>query len=162
MTKENLGSLILAAERQMYVTAKSILKDDNDCADAIQNAIVKAFMKRHSLKNEAYAKTWLIRIVINECYSILRSSRKIVSLEECKEVNDTYAEDKKDYGELYAAVRHLKDDLRMVVVLYYIEEFSCKEIAAILEISEGAVQKRLARARAKMKEELTSLEVASI
>ena len=91
MTKENLGSLILAAERQMYVTAKSILKDDNDCADAIQNAIVKAFMKRHSLKNEAYAKTWLIRIVINECYSILRSSRKIVSLEECKELNDTYA-----------------------------------------------------------------------
>lgn len=146
----------------MYVTAKSILKDDNDCADAIQNAIVKAFMKRHSLKNEAYAKTWLIRIVINECYSILRSSRKIVSLEECKELNDTYAEDKKDYGELYAAVRHLKEDLRMVVVLYYIEEFSCKEIAAILEISEGAVQKRLARARAKMKEELTSLEVASI
>lgn len=146
----------------MYVTAKSILKDDNDCADAIQNAIVKAFMKCHSLKNEAYAKTWLIRIVINECYSILRSSRKIVSLEECKELNDTYAEDKKDYGELYAAVRHQKEDLRMVVVLYYIEEFSCKEIAAILEISEGAVQKRLARARAKMKEELTSLEVASI
>ncbi len=146
----------------MYVTAKSILKDDNDCADAIQNAIVKAFMKRHSLKNEAYAKTWLIRIVINECYSILRSSRKIVSLEECKELNDTYAEDKKDYGELYAAVRHLKDDLRMVVVLYYIEEFSCREIAAILEISEGAVQKRLARARAKMKEELTSPEVVSI
>ena len=100
--------------------------------------------------------------MINECYSILRSSRKIVSLEECKELNDTYAEDKKDYGELYAAVRHLKEDLRMVVVLYYIEEFSCKEIAAILEISEGAVQKRLARARAKMKEELTSLEVASI
>ena len=121
----------------MYVTAKSILKDDNDCADAIQNAIVKAFMKRHSLKNEAYAKTWLIRIVINECYSILRSSRKIVSLEECKELNDTYAEDKKDYGELYAAVRHLKEDLRMVVVLYYIEEFSCKEIAAILGISES-------------------------
>ena len=146
----------------MYVTAKSILKDDNDCADAIQNAIVKAFMKCHSLKNEVYAKTWLIRIVINECYSILRSSRKIVSLEECKELNDTYAEDKKDYGELYAAVRHLKEDLRMVVVLYYIEEFSCKEIAAILEISEGAVQKRLARARAKMKEELTLLEVASI
>ena len=56
----------------------------------------------------------------------------------------------------------MKEDLRMVVVLYYIEEFSCKEIAAILEISEGAVQKRLARARAKMKEELTSLEVAGI
>ena len=146
----------------MYVTAKSILKDDNDCADAIQNAIVKAFMKRHSLKNEAYAKTWLIRIVINECYSILRSSRKVVSLEECKELDRAYAEDKKDYGELYAAVRHLKEDLRMVVVLYYIEEFSCKEIAAILEISEGAVQKRLARARAKMKEELTSPEVVSI
>ena len=162
MTKEQLGVLILDCERQLYSTAKTILYSDQDCADAIQDTIVKAFSKIQTLKNDKYAKTWLIRIVINECYSILRSSRKIVSLEECKEVNDTYAEDKKDYGELYAAVRHLKDDLRMVVVLYYIEEFSCKEIAAILEISEGAVQKRLARARAKMKEELTSLEVASI
>ena len=48
---------------------------------------------------------------------------------------------------MYAAVNSLKEELRLPVILYYIEDFSVREIAQILEISEGAVQKRLARAR---------------
>ena len=44
MTKENLGRLILESERQMYLTAKTILHNDQDCGDAIQEAIVKAFL----------------------------------------------------------------------------------------------------------------------
>lgn len=51
MTKEQLGTLIIASEKQMYATAKSILKEDNDCADAIQEAIVKAFGKAEDLKH---------------------------------------------------------------------------------------------------------------
>lgn len=62
MTKEQLGMLILDSERQLYATAKSILAYDQDCADAIQETIVKAFSKRYTLKNDKYAKTWLIRI----------------------------------------------------------------------------------------------------
>nr|WP_300825768.1 sigma factor [uncultured Schaedlerella sp.] len=46
----------------MYATAKSILKQDTDCADAIQEAIVKAFGKVDDLKQEKYARTWLMRI----------------------------------------------------------------------------------------------------
>ena len=46
MTKEELGQLILSSERQLYATAKTILADDQDCADAIQESIVKAFSKR--------------------------------------------------------------------------------------------------------------------
>ena len=45
MTKEELGTLILASERQFYATAKTILYSDYDCADAIQETIVKAFVK---------------------------------------------------------------------------------------------------------------------
>ena len=83
MTKEQLGSLILASEKQMYATAKSILKQDTDCADAIQEAIVKAFGKVDDLKQEKYARTWLMRILMNECYNILRKSSRQVSLEAC-------------------------------------------------------------------------------
>ena len=64
MTKEELGTLILASERQFYATAKTILYSDHDCADAIQETIVKAFVKLPTLKKDAYAKTWLIRILI--------------------------------------------------------------------------------------------------
>ena len=53
----------------MYRIAKSLLYNDADCADAIQEAIVKAFAKLHTLKDDSYAKTWLIRIVMNECYA---------------------------------------------------------------------------------------------
>ena len=118
MTKEELGQLILSSERQLYATAKTILADDQDCADAIQESIVKAFTKIHTLKKDRYAKTWLIRILISE---------------------------------LYKAVNTLKEELRVPVILYYMEEFSVKEVAQILDISEGAVQKRLARAREKLK-----------
>ena len=69
MTKEQLGSLILDSERQLYSTAKTILFSDYDCADAIQETIVKAFSNIGTLKNDNYARTWLIRILINECYS---------------------------------------------------------------------------------------------
>ena len=69
------------------------------------------------------------------------------------------AEEAKDYSELYAAVNSLKEELRLPVILYYIEDFSVREIAQILEISEGAVQKRLARARGKLRQELQEVLV---
>ena len=81
MTKEQLGSLILDSERQLYSTAKTILFSDHDCADAIQETIVKAFSNIGTLKNDNYARTWLIRILINECYSLVRKSSKFIPLE---------------------------------------------------------------------------------
>ena len=54
MTKEQLGNLILDSERQLYSTAKTILFSDQDCADAIQETIVKAFSKIDTLKNDKY------------------------------------------------------------------------------------------------------------
>ena len=50
MTREELGQLILSSEQQLYATAKTILHNDQDCADAIQESIVKAFSKVHTLK----------------------------------------------------------------------------------------------------------------
>lgn len=159
VTKEQLGSLILASEKQMYATAKSILKQDTDCADAIQEAIVKAFGKVDDLKQEKYARTWLMRILMNECYNILRKGSRQVSLEACPEAAVMTVPEKKDYSPLYEALRRLKKELRIVTTLYYVEDFSIREIAAILEISEGAVQKRLARARAKLRNSLNYMEV---
>lgn len=158
MTKERLGTLILDSERQLYSTAKTILQNDQDCADAIQETIVKAFSKIDTLKNERFAKTWLIRILINECYTLLRKSSKLISLEDIGEMTELAADEKDDYSDLYRAVTSLKQELRLPVILYYIEDFSIKEIAQILEITEGAVQKRLARARGKLKCELQERE----
>lgn len=151
MTKEKLGALIIDSERHMYVTARSILSEDEDCADAIQETIVKAFSKMNSLKQDAYAKTWLIRILINECYNVLRQKSRQIPMDVEGEMAAKAAAEPQDYSDLYRAVSQLQEDLRMPVVLYYGEDFSVREIAQVLEISEGAVQKRLARARQKLK-----------
>ena len=129
MTKEQLGSLILDSERQLYSTAKTILFSDHDCADAIQETIVKAF------------------------------SSKFIPLENLADRQEPESEKTKNYSELYTAVNSLKEELRLPVILYYIEDFSVKEIAQILEISEGAVQKRLARARGKLRQELQEVSI---
>ena len=63
-----------------------------------------------------------------------------------------------DYSDLYRAVNSLKE----AVILYYIEDFNIKEIAQILEITEGAVQKRLARARGKLKRNLQESEELTV
>ena len=160
MTKEQLGNVILESQHQMYATAKSILKDDQDCADAIQETIVKAFAKLDTLRKDRFVKTWLMRILMNECYNICRRSEKILPIDQYMEQMETPQKENKNYGELYEAVQELREELRIPVVLYYVEEFSCREIAEILDISEGAVQKRLARAREKLKNRLQNKEAA--
>lgn len=151
MTKEQLGTLILNSKGQLYSTAKTILYSDEDCADAIQETIAKGFSKIDTLRNDKYAKTWLIRILINECYTILRKSGKYVSLEEISDMRELHTKEETDYSQLYMAVNSLKEELRLPVILYYMEDFNIREIAQILEISEGAVQKRLARAIGKLR-----------
>ena len=160
MTKEQLGKVILDSQHQMYATAKSILKDDHDCADAIQETIVKAFAKLDTLRKDRFVKTWLMRILMNECYNICRKSEKILPIDQYMEQIEAPQKESWNYGELYEAVQKLQEELRIPVVLYYVEDFSCREIAEILGISEGAVQKRLARAREKLKNRLQNKEAA--
>ena len=119
MTKEELGTLILNSERQLYSTAKTILINDQDCADAIQETIVKAFSKIGTLRNDKYAKTWLIRILINECYTLLRKSSKLVSLEGMSEMTEIETDQRTDYSDLYRAVNSLKEELRPSLSLPY-------------------------------------------
>lgn len=159
MTKEELGQLILSSERQLYATAKTILADDQDCADAIQESIVKAFSKIQTLKKKQHAKTWLIRILINECYNIARQKGKWEHMDELYAESIIFQDEYRDYSELHKAVKELKEELRVPVTLYYMEEFSVKEIAQILDISQGAVQKRLARARAKLRQVIQLEEI---
>lgn len=152
MKKEQLGEIIIASEDMLYRMAKTILQSDADCADAIQEAIVKAFSNLHTLRQDSYVKTWLIRILINECYAIQRREKRVLSFgvyaDQMTNASTT------DYTDLYEAIRTLPPKSRICITLYYLEGYSTKETAKLLGITEGAVKKRLARARAKLRGEL--------
>lgn len=151
MKKEQLGKLIIASEDTLYHVAKTLLYNDADCADAIQEAIVKAFTNLHTLRKDAYAKTWLVRIVINECYAILRRQKNIVSIEDYQDIEAVWSE---DYSDLYEAVTQLSEETRICVTLYYLEGYSIKETAKMLDMTESAVKNRLFRARENLRSKL--------
>ena len=66
--------LIKRCEQSMYKTAWVYLKNDQDVADAIQETILTCFEKIHTLREPKYFKTWMIRILINNCNKILKKN----------------------------------------------------------------------------------------
>lgn len=82
MEKEEFSTRVLEIESSLYHVSKGILINETDCEDVVQSAILKAFVKRNSLREVNYFKTWLTRILINECYQLLRSQRQEVSYED--------------------------------------------------------------------------------
>lgn len=152
MKKEQLGDLIITSQETMYHVAKTLLRSDEDCADAIQDAIVKAFSRIDTLREDAFAKTWLIRILINECYSCMRKQKRVVFLEEFAPAEE--AQEQEDYSDLYEAISRLPEEVRLSVILYYMEGYSIREIAQIQDTTESAVKNRLSRARKRLKADL--------
>ena len=137
----------------MYRVAFSILKNEDEIADAVSNTIVIVFEKIHTLRNEEFFKTWLTRILINECYKICKQNKKIIYLENCNQDTLVYTDTYTDF-ETRNLVKKLDKDLREIVVLYYFEDFSIKEISKILKIPEGTAKSRLFRARTELEKSL--------
>ena len=155
MTKEQFSAKILAMERSLYHVTKSLLRNDEDCADAIQNAILKAYGKLHTLKNEEYFKTWVTRIVINESYAILRANKRLVSYEEY--MSDERAVEE-EYSLVFEEITKMKEKYRIPFVLHYVEGYTTTEIAKMLGLSEGAVKTQLFRARNQLKTQLKGVD----
>lgn len=153
MNKEQFTAEVLNAEKSLYHVARSILGNDEDCADAMQNAILHAYEKLHTLRSEAYFKTWLTRILINECYQTLRQKKPLVSYEDYMESHGPVQEE--TGTEVFDAVMELEKDYRIPFILFYVEGFSVKEIGRILGLSLSAVKTRLYRGRKLVKENLT-------
>lgn len=132
----------------LYKTAKAILKNDEDVADAMQETALTCWEKINTLKKDEYFKTWLTRILINHCNTIYRQRKRLVSEESLPEA---WAHD-----ESYANVEWedflncLDEKYRIVVILYYVQGFKAREIAEILGINQSTVRGRLSKAREKL------------
>ena len=124
-----------------------MLRNEKDCEDAVQTAILTAYEKLGTLKQEQCFKTWLVRILINVCNKQLRSAAKTTELHD----TDISSDSAKASTEIRMAIESLPVNIRQVVVLYYIEQFAIKEIKQILKIPEGTVKSRLSKGRELMK-----------
>ena len=111
----------------LYRVAYTILQNDDACCDALQDAALKAWEKRHTLRETRYFRTWVTRILINACYDTRRRHRRIVVMEEIPE-QSVPPED----PALAMALEQLPERLRLPLVLHYAEGMSYAEIADAL------------------------------
>lgn len=151
MTKEKFTRNILDCEEMLFRISMSMLKNEKDCEDAVQTAILTAYEKLSTLKNEEYFKTWLVRILINECNKQLKVRQKTTQIQDDYPVVNLSQED----TEIRMLVESLPLKIRQVIVLYYVEQFTTKEISLILKIPKGTVLSRLAKGRKLLKIELS-------
>ena len=151
MTKEAFIRQVEEARDALYRVACAYLRQEADRNDAVQEALLKAWKNLPRLREEAYFRTWLIRILIRECVNIQRSQKRTLPVEK---VPEKRTEDTKKDTSLRDAILALPDKLRIVIVLHYMEEYPVEDMARILRVPKGTVCSRLSRAREQMKEYL--------
>lgn len=132
-------------------------RNRDDSLDIIQNVFLKLFNNRKIFPSQFDEKYWLIRVTINECKDLLRKKSRLVYLDEDTInliPNENNDEEIYDLHLLSQKVAKLNEKYRVVVILFYYDSLSIKEISQTLKISESAVKKRLERARNLLRKEM--------
>lgn len=135
----------------LYRVAWTILRNDDACQDAMQEAALKAWEKRDSLRDARYFRTWITRILINACYDTHRRGSRFVSLTEVPEPSAQPPD-----LTLSLALQALPEKLRLPLVLCYSEGMSYEEVAQTLRIPVTTVRGRIRRAKGALRKELNA------
>lgn len=155
--KEAFTKLILTVENELYHVAKARLKNENDVYDAIQETCIIAYKNIKKLREVKYFKTWIIKILINVCNLIYKKNMRlhIVSFEEVGEIkgiNSFSIEETDATLDLNYIYDKLKEEERTIIILYYIDSFTDKEIGRILKLKENTAKTKRIRTMKKIKE----------
>ena len=149
MTKEEYIQGITIHKATMYRIAFTILQNDSDVQDALQEAALKAWEKQHTLRNDQYFATWMTRIVINESYQIRRRQKRLIYMEQLPDTPAT-----PEGVTLRLLLETLPEKLRLPFMMKYSEGMRAEDIAYALHITRSAVNGRINRAKALMRKEL--------
>lgn len=150
--KDAFIQLIEANKLPMYKTAKAILKNDEDSADAIQETILTCYKSIGTLKHNPYFKTWLTKILINKCNDVIKQNSNVVYTD-IYDTQDCYS-DEQDNDEKISVkncLNSLPEHDQLIMVLYYIDGFRIREISSILNLNENTVKTQLSRGRERFK-----------
>lgn len=136
---------------QFYITAYALLRNEADAEDAVCNAILSGYEHLAQLKNPKKFKSWMLTITKNEALKICRRRMELPGNENVEQLLPP-AYDK--HNELWDIVQTLQEEYRIVIVLFYYNGLSLRDISEVLDISVGTVKSRLNRGRKLLKDAL--------
>lgn len=151
--------IIIDLEKDLYKIARARFNSEDDICEVVQETIIAAFNNIKKLKKPEYFKTWIIKILINNCNKMYKKKRKKDLFEYNEDIlENTYSKneyeiviDKLDFEGL---IKNLKCNERITLILYYMENLTTKEIGKLLKEPESTIRNRISRAKLKLKKEL--------
>ena len=146
MTREEFVQRVREMERRLYRISRTMLSCNADCEDAVQESLLRAWVRLDTLKEERYFETWLIRILINECKNIWRRKPRIEM-----ELPDNLNIPVNGEQGMFEILMALPEKQRITLELHYIEGYRTREIALLLGVPESTVKWRLAQGRRTLK-----------
>lgn len=139
----------------LYTLCKTYFTHEHDIITALNNGMLRVFAQIDKYDGERGSLySWLHAVVRNTALTYLRDSKPFRTAELTGDMQETAATkpfDKFDWEELFQLLAHLPTDTRAIVVLFYIEGFSIKEISALMQMKEGTVKWHLSEGRKKLK-----------
>ncbi len=149
ISNETFARLVREYMPNQYRLALGILHNREDAEDAVGESVLKAYEKIHTLRRTESFRAWIMQITANEAKRIYAKNKRVSPMEN---MEDYMPEFRDEYHELWDMVMELDVVFREVIILYYYERFSVKEIGEILHIAEGTVKSRLFRGKKQLKE----------
>lgn len=151
--KTETGAVMEKYKSRLFTAAFNICANAADAEDVVQDTFIQYHTTDTDFTDEQHIRAWLLRVAINKAKNVTMSfwRRRGVPLEE-------YAESlvfpTPEAGDLFEQVMKLPEKYRIVIHLFYYEDYSVREIAEILRITESNVKVRLARGRKALKNAL--------
>ena len=158
--KRSLEGLFKAYSRGMYNICLRMIGNQADAEDVLQDAFIQAYMKINQLQSKDRFGAWLKRIVINQCLQFLRSRILFV------DINDEYDLEPEEersistfsMNRINYEIQQLPDGCRIVFNLFLLENYSHKEVADMLNISESTSKSQYQRARKLLQQRLKDVK----
>lgn len=137
----------------LFAVAFNVCKNAADADDVVQDTFVQYHTQNRQFESEQHIKAWLIRVAINRSINVARSLWRRSSLP-LEDYMESLPFEAPEDSTLFAQVMALPEKYRVVIHLFYYEDYPVKDIAGILKVSENNVKVRLSRGRALLKKAL--------
>lgn len=155
---EAFTKIIISMKNELYKIAKTRITNESDIDDVIQETMLETFRSIKKLRDPKKLKMWIIKILINKCNKVYRKKyKKEISIDEYNLDNYIVINSQKNIEDdinFYQLIQNLKYEERIVVLLFYMEEYSVEEISKMIKMNQNTVKTNLYRARQKIKKKI--------
>ncbi len=149
---EAFCKLIEIIKNDLYLIAKTRLKNEEDIADVIQETIITCYNNIKFLRKETSFKPWTIKVLINKCNKMYKNPNNINISIESNSINEYLGttennDEKLNFEDL---IKDLSSDEKLILTLYYYSRYTTKEISKITKIKENTIKSKISRAKEKI------------